>query len=91
MAKGTTVKELQSARKMHGLTMDEAGARIVIDGEPTSRGTWHGWESGKKIPKPAAMFELERVFGVQPNAFYPRPDAGGILRASAASQAALAL
>jgi transcriptional regulator with XRE-family HTH domain len=91
MAKGTTITELRAVRKLHGLTMDQAGAAIVVDGEPTSRATWHGWESGRKIPKPAAMFELERVYGIEPNVFYPRPDAGEILRAPLQQQAALAL
>jgi hypothetical protein len=59
--------------------MEEAGALIIIDGKATDRGTWHGWESGRKIPKPVAMYELERVFGVEPNVFYPRPDAGEIM------------
>lgn len=78
MAKGQTIEPLKLWRSRHGLTMEEAGARIVVDGKPVDRGTWHAWETGKKIPKPAWMHELERVTGVEPNAFYPRPDADEI-------------
>jgi transcriptional regulator with XRE-family HTH domain len=89
MAKGCTIAELKRIRTARGLTMEEAGALIMIDGKPTDRGTWHGWESGRKIPKAAAMYELERVFGVEPNVFYPRPDGGTVVAAPA--QQALAL
>lgn len=71
------------------LTMDEAGALIVIAGEPTGRATWFGWERKGKIPKPEAMVELERLVGVQPNDFYPRPD-GAAAQAEPPAQAALA-
>jgi transcriptional regulator with XRE-family HTH domain len=90
MAKGTIITELKAARLSRGLTMEEAGALIIIDGEPTSRGTWHAWESGRKIPKAAAVYELERVFGVEPNVYYPRPDAGEIMPPALVAQAALA-
>lgn len=91
MAKGTTIVELQAARKARGLTMEEAAALITVGGKPTDRGTWHGWESGRKIPKTSAMYELERVFGVEPNVFYPRPDAGEIMPPADPPQAAFAL
>jgi transcriptional regulator with XRE-family HTH domain len=78
MAKGVTIVELKRVRIERGLTMEQAGALIRIDGEPTGKATWCGWESGKKVPKPPAMFELERVFGIPPNAFYPRPDGGAV-------------
>lgn len=57
--------------------MRDAGALIVVDGKPVDGATWHGWERGK-IPKPAWMLEIERLTGIDPNSFYPRPDAGGI-------------
>lgn len=74
MAKGQPIKELVAFRKARGLTMDQAAALVVIDGKPSNKASWCEWENGKKIPKPAAMLELERLIGVQPNAFYPRPD-----------------
>lgn len=88
MAKGSTIVELQSARKARGLTMDEAAALIVVDGKPATRPIWHSWERGKKIPREKAMIEIGRVFGVQPNAFYPRPD--GAVQPEPPAQAALA-
>lgn len=91
MAKGSTIAELKRARKARGLTMEEAGATIVIDGKPTDKGTWCAWELGKKIPKWPAMYELERIYGVEPNVFYPRPDAGEIMPTTHERQAALAL
>lgn len=91
MAKGNTIAELKRARVSRGLTMEEAGALIIIDGKPTDKGTWHGWESGRKIPKAPAMYELERVFAVEPNVFYPRPDAGEIMPRAPTAQAVLAL
>lgn len=76
MTKGVAGKRLKAFRDDRGLTMEEAGALIIIDGEPTNKTTWHGWESKGKIPKPRAMLELECVVGLEPNDFYRRPDAG---------------
>ena len=73
MAKGTVIAELRQWRKEHGLTLEEAGARILVDGRGVDRATFHAWENGRKTPKDAWMFEIERVTGVQPNAFYRRP------------------
>lgn len=68
---------MRSYRKRNALTVREAAARIVIDGKPVDHTSWHAWERGSKTPRdPATMLELERVVGVQPNDFYPRPDAG---------------
>ncbi len=78
MAKGTPIRELAAWRKGQGLTMEAAAAMIVVDGDRANKATWHGWESGKKVPKFPAMTEIERVTGVSPNAFYDRPDAGSI-------------
>lgn len=89
MAKGKPISELRAWRKAHGLTMEQAGARIVVDGRATDKATWCGWELGKKIPKAAAMYQLERVVAIQPNAFYPRPDAGELLPIAAVPQPAL--
>lgn len=77
---------LKSWRKRNGLTMRDAGARIVVDGKAADGATWHAWENGS-IPKPAWMFEIERVTGVQPNQFYPRPDASAV-QGGAPAQAA---
>lgn len=82
-------RKLKRFRADHGFTMEEAGSRIVIDGKPVDRATWHGWESTGKIPKPAWMLELERVVGTEPNDFYPRPDGGSVV--SAPAQQALSL
>lgn len=82
-------RKLKAFRVARGLTMEEAGGRIVIDGKPVDRATWHGWESKGKIPKPAWMLELERLVGTEPNDFYPRPDGGTVVAAPA--QQALAL
>jgi hypothetical protein len=82
-------RKLKAFRLEHGLTMEEAGSKIVIEGKPVDRATWHGWESKGKIPKPAWMLEIERLVGVEPNDFYPRPD-GGVVVATPA-QRALAL
>jgi transcriptional regulator with XRE-family HTH domain len=88
MQKGVAGKKLKAFRLERGLTMEQAGAQIVVDGKGADKATWHGWESGKKIPKPAAMLAIERVTAVEPNDFYPRPDAGEIVPPA---QAALAL
>lgn len=81
MKEAEAPKLLRSWRSRHGLTVREAGALIVIDGTPSSGATWHAWETGKKIPKPAAMVELELLTGIEPGSFYPRPDAGGTMGA----------
>ena len=73
MAKGITIQELRTWRMSRGLTMEAAGAMIVVDGKAVDRATWHGWERGRKVPSDPYMFELERVTGVQPNSFYNRP------------------
>lgn len=79
MAKGTPIDELAGWRNAAGLTMEQAAARIVVDGKAATRGTWHAWESGRKVPKYEQMLELTRVTGVSPKAFYgdppPRPTA----------------
>lgn len=84
MAKGQPIKELVEFRKARGLTMDQAASLVVVDGKPSNKASWCEWENGKKIPKPGAMLELERLIGVQPNAFYPRPDGGASLPAQLA-------
>lgn len=87
MTNGQT--KLKAFRRERGLTMELAGELIVVDGKPVDRATWHGWESKGKIPKPAWMLELERVAGVEPNDFYPRPDGGAV--AAVPAQGALVL
>jgi hypothetical protein len=82
-------QKLKAFRRERGLTMEAAGALIVVDGKPVDRATWHGWESKGKIPKPDWMLALERVVGSEPNDFYPRPDGAAVLLAPA--QQALAL
>ena len=77
MAKGKPINELKAWRKAAGLTMEAAGARIVVDGTPADKSTWHGWESGRKLPKYEAMLELRRVTGVEPGVFYDRPEGKG--------------
>lgn len=67
---------LRSWRKRNGLTVREAAARIVVNGVSIDHSSWHAWETGRKIPRDrATVLELERVTGVQPNDYYPRPDA----------------
>lgn len=73
MAKGTPIDELKAWRTGAGLTMDAAAARIVIDGKAATRGTWHAWESGRKVPKYEQMLEITRVTGVEPSVFYGAP------------------
>lgn len=76
MREAEAPKLLKAWRKREGKTLREAGALIVVDGKPVDGATWHAWETGRKLPKPAWMFELERLTGIEPSAFYPRPDAG---------------
>lgn len=76
MREADAPKLLRSFRAKHGLSVRDAGARIVVEGKPVDGATWHGWEAGK-IPKPAWMFEIERVTGIDPSSFYRRPDASG--------------
>ena len=73
MATQNIVKELREWRKAHGLTLEAAGALIVIDGNPVNRATFHAWETGRKVPKAQWMRESWRVTGVEPNAFYRHP------------------
>jgi transcriptional regulator with XRE-family HTH domain len=71
---------MRSWRKRNGLTVREAAARIVINGAPVDHSSWHAWETGRKIPRDReTVLELERVVGVQPNDYYPRPDAAEIM------------
>lgn len=74
MAKGKPIEQLKAWRAAAGLTMEAAAARIVIDGKAATRGTWHAWESGRKVPKYEQMIEIQRVTGVDPSVFYERPD-----------------
>lgn len=68
---------MRSWRKRNGLTVREAAARIVVNGVAVDHSSWHAWETGKKTPRGRDLvLELERVVGVQPNDYYPRPDAG---------------
>jgi hypothetical protein len=90
MSKGSIGQQkLKAFRRDRGLTMEAAGALIVVDGKPVDRATWHGWESKGKIPKPDWMLQLESVVGCEPNDFYPRPD--GDAAVTAPAQQALAL
>jgi hypothetical protein len=83
MVKGTNAQQkLRAFRVAHGLTMEEAGALVVVQGKAVDRATWFGWEAKGKIPKPAWMLELERRVGVQPNDFYPRPDGVAVPQAA---------
>ena len=75
---------MRSWRSREGLTVRQAAARIKVGGKPIDHSSWHAWELGRKTPRdPEIMLELERVVGVQPNDFYPRPDAGGFVSAPA--------
>lgn len=89
MAKGETIAELKAWRDRHGLTMEQAGARIVVDGKPATRGTWHAWESGRKVPKYAQMLEIQRVTELEPSVFYGDPPPG--LSAACCGQGVLTL
>lgn len=71
-----TVHKLKEWRTRRGFTLEQAGCCVVVDGKAASRGTWHAWETGKKLPQKPQMFELERLTGAEPNDFYTRPDAG---------------
>lgn len=73
MAKKAIVAELRAWRAGQGLTLEEAGAKIVLEGKPASRSMFHAWETGAKLPSYDYMLELERVTGVSPNCFYTRP------------------
>jgi hypothetical protein len=69
--------KLKAWRTRHGLTMEQAAQRVVVDGEPCTKATWHGWESAGKVPKPQWMLPLCELTGLEPNDFYERPDGGG--------------
>jgi transcriptional regulator with XRE-family HTH domain len=74
--------KLKAWRMARGLKMEDAAARVIVDGEPCSKVTWHGWESRGKIPKQAYMLALCDLTGLEPNDFYPRPDGGVHKRAT---------
>lgn len=83
-------RKLKAFRAERGLTLEQAGALIVVDGKPVDKATWHAWETNRKIPKAAWMFELEQLVpGLEPNDFYTRPD--GAVQPEPPAQAALAL
>lgn len=64
-------------RASHGLTMESAAARIIVDGKPSDKATWHGWESKGKIPtQPFMLAVCGLVPELEPNDFY-RADASG--------------
>lgn len=82
--------KLTRFRKLRGLTMEEAGARIVVNGKPTSRVTWHGWESRGKLPRPPFMVELERNGIADASDFYtPEADELPVNQSNAPGQPAL--
>jgi transcriptional regulator with XRE-family HTH domain len=69
-------RKLKTWRTAHGLTMEQAAARIVVDGKTSDKATWHGWESKGKIPKPPFMSAVVGlVEALEPNDFY-RLDGG---------------
>jgi transcriptional regulator with XRE-family HTH domain len=69
----TTIAKLRQWRVARGYSLEEAAAKILVDGEPCTKSTWHGWEHGK-VPKPPFMIALCDLTGLQPNDFYPRAD-----------------
>jgi transcriptional regulator with XRE-family HTH domain len=77
MKEAKAPKLLRAWRKAEGLTLEAAALLIVVDGKPATRATWFGWERGK-LPAPPFLIELCRVVGLQPNDFYPCPDAGEV-------------
>lgn len=73
--------KLRQWRTSRGLTMEDAAAMVVVDGQPCSKVTWYGWEAGK-IPKPPYMLAVCELTGLEPNDFYWRPDGGSFKRAT---------
>lgn len=74
MGRGTqAIAKLRQWRIQRGLSLEAAAAMILVDGEPCTKSTWHGWENGK-VPKPPFMLALCDLTGLQPNDFYPRAD-----------------
>lgn len=91
MGEAIAGQKLKAFRKDRALTM-EAAAQFIVDelGEPINKTTWHGWEARGKIPKAPFMVQLERLIaGLEPNDFYPRPDAGELQPAAAPLQPAM--
>lgn len=64
---------MRAWRIERGYSIEEAAAMVVVDGEPCTKSTWHGWENGK-VPKPPFMLALCDLTGLEPNDFYPRAD-----------------
>lgn len=76
MGKGAPNLKLRAWRASRGYSMEEAAGKVVVDGQPCTKATWHGWESAGKIPKPEWMLPLCELTGLQPNDFYVLPVAG---------------
>jgi transcriptional regulator with XRE-family HTH domain len=72
---GTPNIKLKAWRVSRGLTLEEAATKVVVDGRPCTKATWHGWETGQ-VPKPPFMLAVCDLTGLEPNDFYPRPDGG---------------
>lgn len=79
MGEGAQIHKLKAWRAVRSLTLEDAAAMVVVDGEPCTKSTWFGWENGK-VPKPAWMIALCDLTGLEPNDFYVRPDGGGFKR-----------
>lgn len=70
MSRGVKIHKLCAWRTRNGFTMDEAAGMVVVDGDPCTKSTWHGWEHGK-VPKPPFMVAVCTLTGLEPNDFYP--------------------
>lgn len=66
------VQKLIEWRKRRGLTLEQAAAMIVVDGEQTHKATWHAWESGRRVPSKEHMPLLRDLTGLSADDFYPR-------------------
>lgn len=63
------IDEIKRWRDARNLTMDEAGAMVVVDGKPTHRATWHAWEHGRKRPSRKHMPMFCQVTGLSADLF----------------------
>jgi transcriptional regulator with XRE-family HTH domain len=64
------VKELRAWRAARDLTLEQAAAMVVVEGVPANKATWHGWETGRKIPAADFMRAVCELTGLSSDVFY---------------------
>jgi transcriptional regulator with XRE-family HTH domain len=61
--KETLPSKLREWREAHGLTQEQFGRLIVIEGQPTKQSTVADWENRRYMPRREAMAAIKAATG----------------------------